>query len=470
MATNDILTYCPTDTGTNLLTEAEYLADADRVSGNKPGVARSKLVNKALRQSAFIASQLAQYIANQTGNNVLDDNDTATLLANMTAALNASSQAQLNNLTIAPSVAGGALTIAVKTRSNVNATASFPILVGMRSATLASGLYLQRTISAALSMVISSGSTLGQVSAQPSKIFVYLIDNAGTLELAVSHSYYSEDQLVTTVAEGGGTATSASAIYSAAVRTGVPIRLIGTLTNTQATAGTWATVPSQVQLLPSQNKKAPTVQTFLTGSGTYITPAGVLYIRVRAVGAGGGGCGGTGSTGSGAAGGPGADTSFGTSLIVAGFGSGGAAAGGAAGAGGAASLGTGPVGLALVGGGGSQGSNYVASVSAGLGGIGGSSAFGGGGRVANGVGGQGAPNTGGGAAGGASYIAASGTSRGGAGGGSGGFVDAIIYNPLASYAYAVGAGGTAGAAGSGTGSFAGGTGGDGLIIVEEYYQ
>jgi hypothetical protein len=72
MATNEILQFAGTDTGTNLLTQAEYLADAQRSIGNQPGVARSKLVNKALRQSSLIAAAVAQFIADNQANNVVD--------------------------------------------------------------------------------------------------------------------------------------------------------------------------------------------------------------------------------------------------------------------------------------------------------------------------------------------------------------------------------------------------------------
>lgn len=72
MATNGILRFAETDTGTNLLTQAEYLADAQRPIGNQPGVARSKLVNKALRQSSLIAAGIAEYIADNQANNVTD--------------------------------------------------------------------------------------------------------------------------------------------------------------------------------------------------------------------------------------------------------------------------------------------------------------------------------------------------------------------------------------------------------------
>lgn len=87
MAQNDFIPFCPTDTGTNLLTESEYAAATDRTTGNQPGVASSKLVNKALRQPSYIASQLAQLLADQTGEDILDDNTPNKLLAQLNASL-----------------------------------------------------------------------------------------------------------------------------------------------------------------------------------------------------------------------------------------------------------------------------------------------------------------------------------------------------------------------------------------------
>jgi phage-related tail fiber protein len=78
---NEILKFCETDTGTNLLTEAAYLADAQRLIGNQPGIARAQLVNKALRQSTFITKVFADYLVQQTGSSVLDDSNDSNLLA-----------------------------------------------------------------------------------------------------------------------------------------------------------------------------------------------------------------------------------------------------------------------------------------------------------------------------------------------------------------------------------------------------
>jgi hypothetical protein len=87
MPTNQILQFCPTDTGTNLLSQSDYLAAGDRTNGNQPGVASSKLNNKALRQASYVASQMAQMISNQLAADVLDDDVPAKLLAQFLATL-----------------------------------------------------------------------------------------------------------------------------------------------------------------------------------------------------------------------------------------------------------------------------------------------------------------------------------------------------------------------------------------------
>lgn len=72
MANNEILPFSNVDTGTNLLTQAEYLDDIQRTNGNQPGVARSKLVNKVLRQVSLLSSGVAKFIADYQENNVTD--------------------------------------------------------------------------------------------------------------------------------------------------------------------------------------------------------------------------------------------------------------------------------------------------------------------------------------------------------------------------------------------------------------
>lgn len=190
---------------------------------------------------------------------------------------------QIANLGIAATVAASALTIAIKTDSGDDATAGDKVIVGFRHATAGTGQFTTVDITAALSTVISSGSTAGQVSAEASYLYVYLINNAGTAELAWSRSIFDEGSVVTTTAEGGaGAADSSLIMYSTTARTGVPVRLVGRLNNTQATAGTWATAPSEISMIPF-NKKLLAVRAINT-AGTSIANTGVTLMPLEAGG------------------------------------------------------------------------------------------------------------------------------------------------------------------------------------------
>lgn len=139
------------------------------------------------------------------------------------------------------SVAANAMTITLN-----------PTYLDFRSPTLGSGDVNTRLITSALTLVISSGSTLGTTSAVESKIAVIAIDNAGTVELAAINlaggNNLDETTLITTVAEGGaGAADSDDVFYSDTLRSNVPFKVVGMIISTQATAGAWATNPSTIQ-------------------------------------------------------------------------------------------------------------------------------------------------------------------------------------------------------------------------------
>lgn len=177
------------------------------------------------------------------------DSGSSTNWAALAASLNSS--ADIQNLTVTASVAANALTVAVKTKAGTDPSASDPVVIGTRSSTASSGSYNTRSLTSALSLVVSSGSTLGQRSAKAGYLYVYLIDNAGTLELAICGAPISDSAVVSTTAEGGaGAADSVRVMYSTTARSNVPARLIARLTQTQATAGTWATAPSAIWLTP----------------------------------------------------------------------------------------------------------------------------------------------------------------------------------------------------------------------------
>lgn len=220
---------------------------------------------------------------------------------------------------------------------------------------------------------------------------------------------------------------------------------------------------------------APTIQRFLSSSGTYTTPTSPrspLFIKVRMIGGGGGGGGGATAGG---AGGTGGSTTFGPNATQGNAanaqanGGGGGAFASAGGAGGTAAQGSGLGTLLLAQSGNSgTGGMYETGITANLaGGAGGAGLLGGGGGSVYSAGGtSGATNSGGGGGGGGQNGTAGIYSGGG--GGSGGYLEFIISSPSATYNYWVGSSGTAGAGNNG--GFSGGAGGSGIIIVEEYYQ
>jgi hypothetical protein len=167
---------------------------------------------------------------------------------------------------ISASVAASALTISAS-----NLTLDF------RSTTLGSGTVT--TVSGTpANLVISSGSTLGTVSATQSRIIVLAINNGGTIELAAVNisggNQLDETNLISTTAEGGaGAADSATVVYSTTARTSLAYRVIGYIESTQTTAGTWATAPSTIQGYGGQALNAmsslgygQTWQSFVVGS------------------------------------------------------------------------------------------------------------------------------------------------------------------------------------------------------------
>ena len=140
---------------------------------------------------------------------------------------------------ITASVASSALTITLS-----------PTVLDFRSATIGSGTVTTVSNAAAISVVVPSTATLGTVSAVQSRLVVLAINNAGTMELAVTNisggSDLSETGVISTTLIAAAS-NSATLYYSTTARTSVAYRVVGYVESTQATAGTWATAPSTLQ-------------------------------------------------------------------------------------------------------------------------------------------------------------------------------------------------------------------------------
>lgn len=155
------------------------------------------------------------------------------------------------NYSITTSVGSNNMTVALKYSDGNDATGSNVINIMFRSSTAATGTTTLRTVSAALSMSVLSGATLGHANAKSEFIYVYAIDNAGTVELAVSGTRCFDEGSIQTTTGISGSSTSKTTLYSTTSRTGVGIRYLGRLISNQTTAGTYTATATESAPTPS---------------------------------------------------------------------------------------------------------------------------------------------------------------------------------------------------------------------------
>jgi hypothetical protein len=180
----------------------------------------------------------------QTINNPQTFNFPVTLNAGVAGAAGG----EVNNWSLAASVASNALTVNLRNFTGITPSLSSPVNFNFRSSTLTIGRRILRQVTAALSITIPSGTTLGSVNNDNSRIYVYAIDNSGTIELALSMSpFIDTSTLQNTLAISGGAIYGA--LYSTSARSNVPVVLLGYIIAPQATAGVWASAPTTNTLL-----------------------------------------------------------------------------------------------------------------------------------------------------------------------------------------------------------------------------
>lgn len=186
------------------------------------------------------------------------------------------------NLAISASVAGSALTVAVKGIDGSDPSATNPVAVPFRSATATSGTPTWRSITSALSLTISSGSTMGSANNTAFRIWLVLFDDAGTVRLGAINclsgtSIYplGAASISSSTAEGGaGAADSAHVFYTGTAISSKAYRVVGFMEWSAglATAGTWSAGPTTVQLFgPGIALPGQTVQHVRTTSGAVAT-------------------------------------------------------------------------------------------------------------------------------------------------------------------------------------------------------
>lgn len=186
---------------------------------------------------------------------------------------------------IVESRAGNAVTFAVKTMAGEDPSAINPVYATFLDA---AGGMVVRTITSALSLTISSGSTLGAANGVPFRVWLLAIDSgAGVVLGAVKASDVNgvmalhEAMPISTTAEGGaGGADLAKTVYTVAAQAAKPFAVVGfaDYDGGLAAAGTWSVAPTAIRLvMPGAPRPGDVVQevvgttsaAFVTSSQTY---------------------------------------------------------------------------------------------------------------------------------------------------------------------------------------------------------
>ena len=162
------------------------------------------------------------------------------------------------NLGLSCSVATGALTVALTDAAGAALAAGNPAIIPFRSVNAGEGTLTTRLLTAATTLTISSGSTLGVAAINtPFALWLVAFDDAGTVRLGIINSYdgstiypLQPGGLASSTAEGGaGAADSAQIFYTGAAVAAKAYQVLARLewSTGLATLGTW-TVPSRVDL------------------------------------------------------------------------------------------------------------------------------------------------------------------------------------------------------------------------------
>lgn len=194
----------------------------------------------------------------------------------------------LSNAGLSASVAANALTINLTDAGGSTPSGGSTVSVPFRSATAATGTITQSSVSAANSLVISSGSTMGATSATAFRLWVVLFNDAGTLRLAAINCRQTggiyplvQFGIASSTAEGGaGAADSTGTFYTGTAVTSKAYTVLGYLewASGLTTAGTWDAAPTRIEVfkpgnsLPGAIIQVLTSQTGTSATGTTVVP------------------------------------------------------------------------------------------------------------------------------------------------------------------------------------------------------
>lgn len=154
----------------------------------------------------------------------------------------------MENVGLSATVGSGNLTVTLRVKNGSSAPSSTnKVGIGFRSATLTTGGFDYVEATSAIDVTLPSGGTLGFANSAIGYVFVYAINNAGTMELALSGQSVFDEGIVHSTTGIGTGSDSSNVLYSGSGRTDVAVRLIGRIT-IQHGAGTWTNSPTVIAL------------------------------------------------------------------------------------------------------------------------------------------------------------------------------------------------------------------------------
>ena len=193
------------------------------------------------------------------------------------------------NLGLTAGATGSNLTINVVGANGSAPSASNPVSVPFRSATLATGTPVWASITSALSVVVPSGATLGTANSVPFRLWIFMELNGGTPELGVAVCSTTSqifpcaawEQTGKTTITITGLAASSGVLYSTTGVASDSVRIIGycDYSSGLATAGSWASACTTLQTFgPGIKKPGDVVQSIYLPNSTITTATGSSFV------------------------------------------------------------------------------------------------------------------------------------------------------------------------------------------------
>lgn len=193
------------------------------------------------------------------------------------------------NLGLAASTSGAALTISALTNALATASASSPILIPFRDATLATGDPVWRAITTTALITLNQAASIGAASSSPMRGWITAHDTGTSAILGVINCLVGMPSPTQVVPLAQHTLQSTVAISSAAVTAGIfyasgaltsrPFTILGYFEYANmTTAGQWINTPTQLQLYgPGVKKPGDEVQRVFTVTNTIASTAATTF-------------------------------------------------------------------------------------------------------------------------------------------------------------------------------------------------